>query len=117
MLKKLILGINFLLNVFPISESYAKFYLEMSNWNVHAAVGNFFDLGGGAGGGAAGIPRPQAPVPPPLTLNLDMNLLRDVTVGEGESVQPATGTHVFSVLLVSSVFFGFLTLFQGNFFA
>jgi len=74
----------------PLSESYAKFYLEMSNWNVHAAVGNFFDLGGGAGGGAAGIPRPQAPVPPPLTLNLDMNLLRDVTVGEGESVQPAT---------------------------
>ena len=67
----------------------------MSNWNVHAAVGNFFDLGGGAGGGAAGIPRPQAPVPPPLTLNLDMNLLRDITVGEGESVQPATGTHVY----------------------
>ena len=42
-----------------IAEEYAKFYLEMSNWNVHQAVGNFFDLGGGAAAAAAAAQGPR----------------------------------------------------------
>jgi len=82
----------------PLSEEYAKFYLEMSNWNVHQAVGNFFDLGGAAAAAAAAqgprladISAPTASAaatgPPPC---LSMTLVRDTTVGEGESVPPST---------------------------
>ena len=65
-----------------VSESYAKFYLEMSNWNVHAAVGYYFDLNGSSGSTG---PAPIVPLQP-----LTMTFVRDVTIGEGESVPPST---------------------------
>jgi len=81
----------------PLSEEYAKFYLEMSNWNVHQAVGNFFDLGGGGAAGRLPLPISDAaagPAPPCLS----MTLVRDTTVGEGESVPPSTNfTKTWSV--------------------
>jgi len=63
-----------------ITETCAQFYLEMSNWNVHAAVGHYFDLNGGNGAGAGSML-------PPLP---SMTFIRDVTIGEGESVPPLT---------------------------
>jgi len=62
-----------------ISETCAQFYLEMSNWNVHAAVGHYFDLNGGGAGDGNMLP----PLP-------SMTFVRDVTIGEGESVPPLT---------------------------
>ena len=58
-----------------LSESKATFYLEMSNWNVHAAVGYYFDL--------EASQDQQGP-------QLKMTFVRDVTIGEGESVPPST---------------------------
>lgn len=70
-----------------ISESCATFYLEMSNWNVHAAVGHYFDLNGGNGPGGC---MPKLP---------SMTFVRDVTIGEGESVPPLTDfTKTWTVL-------------------
>ncbi len=67
------------------SESKASFYLEMSNWNVQTAVGYYYDLeaGSGAVGGGVGPNPNDTPMP-------SMSFLRDVTVGEGESVPPST---------------------------
>jgi len=61
-----------------LSESKATFYLEMSNWNVHAAVGHYFDLEASQDGLSNIGPM------------LKMTFVRDVTVGEGESVPPNT---------------------------
>lgn len=61
-----------------LSESKATFYLEMSNWNVHAAVGHYFDLEASQDGLSN------------LGPMLKMTFVRDVTVGEGESVPPNT---------------------------
>ena len=47
---------------------------------VHAAVGHYFDLNGGNGAGAGSML-------PPLP---SMTFIRDVTIGEGESVPPLT---------------------------
>jgi len=55
-----------------INISSAKFYLEMNQWNVQAAVCSYFDLESG-----------NARLP-------GMTLVSDVTVGEGESIPPAT---------------------------
>jgi len=55
-----------------INITAAKFYLEMNQWNVQAAVCSYFDLESG-----------NARLP-------GMTLVRDVTVGEGESIPPAT---------------------------
>ncbi len=49
----------------------AKFYLDMNGWNVQAAVCSYFDLESG-------------PPPPKMTF------VKDVTIGEGESVPPDT---------------------------
>lgn len=57
--------------------------------SVHAAVGHYFDLngGGGAGGGNMLPPLPS------------MTFVRDVTIGEGESVPPLTDfTKTWTVL-------------------
>lgn len=56
-----------------LSETSAVFYLEMSNWNVASAVGHYFDLQA-----SNGIRLPS------------MSFVRDVTIGEGESVPPCT---------------------------
>jgi len=55
-----------------INISTAKFYLEMNQWNVQSAVCSYFDLETG-----------NARLP-------GMALVRDVTVGEGESIPPNT---------------------------
>lgn len=68
-----------------VSEAYAKFYLEMSNWNVHAAVGHYFDLNGSSGANASGQVAVQINERLP-----SMTFVRDVTIGEGESVPPST---------------------------
>ena len=63
---------------------YPNFYL------VHAAVGHYFDLNGGSSGpGGSGLL-------PPLP---SMTFVRDVTIGEGESVPPSTDfTKTWTVL-------------------
>lgn len=59
-----------------ISESCARFYLEMSNWNVHGAVGHYFDLnsGGGADRGrqnhsSSSLLSGPETAPPPTSIN------------------------------------------------
>jgi len=54
-----------------LSFNTAKFYLEMNQWNVQAAVCSYFDL---------------------ETANTlpGMVFLQDVTIGEGESIPPST---------------------------
>lgn len=58
-----------------ITDEAAAFYLEMNQFNVAAAVGSYFDLEAGA----------EAKASPP-----QMMFVRDVTIGEGESVPPNT---------------------------
>uniref|UniRef100_A0A2M4AWW9 Nbr1 FW domain-containing protein n=1 Tax=Anopheles triannulatus TaxID=58253 RepID=A0A2M4AWW9_9DIPT len=53
----------------------ASFFLEMSNWNLQAAVGCYFDTLG----------QPGMP---------SMKFLNDVTVGKGEKVTPNTKIHL-----------------------
>jgi len=55
-----------------INSAAAKFYLEMNQWNVQSAVGAYFDL-----------ELANSTLP-------GMVFVRDVTVGEGESVPPNT---------------------------
>jgi len=55
-----------------ISQPAAQFYLEMNQWNVQAAVCSYFDLE------SANSSLPG------------MVFVRDVTIGEGESVPPST---------------------------
>lgn len=69
-----------------LSESTAEFYLEMSNWNVHGAVGHYFDLESSSNSSNSSIASrlPNAPS------GLKMSFVQDSTVGEGESVPPDT---------------------------
>lgn len=55
-----------------LNSSSARFYLEMNQWNVQAAICSYFDL-----------ERMDSAIP-------GMVLVRDVTVGEGESVAPGS---------------------------
>lgn len=63
-----------------LTEEKAKFYLEMSNWNVMAAVGFFFDLEENATENSVET----------IQLIPEMVFISDSTVGEGESVPPGT---------------------------
>ncbi|CAB4069848.1 Uncharacterized protein C6orf106 homolog,Uncharacterized protein C6orf106 [Lepeophtheirus salmonis] len=54
-----------------LNGDQARFYLEMNMWNVQAAVCSYFDL-------ESGLRLPS------------MAFLQDITIGEGESVPPAT---------------------------
>ena len=56
-----------------ITAENAKFYLEMNGWNVQAAVCAYFDLEASS----------EAKMSPP-----QMTFIKDVTIGEGESVPP-----------------------------
>eukprot|EP00095_Tigriopus_kingsejongensis_P008820 maker-scaffold1296_size49803-snap-gene-0.17 protein:Tk08820 transcript:maker-scaffold1296_size49803-snap-gene-0.17-mRNA-1 annotation:"c6orf106 homolog" len=58
-----------------LSSETAHFYLEMNQWNVQAAVCAYFDLEAG----------PDARSSPP-----QMTFVQDITIGEGEAVQPNT---------------------------
>jgi len=55
-----------------INSAAARFYLEMNQWNVQSAIGAYFDL-----------EQTDSTLP-------GMVFLRDITVGEGESVPPST---------------------------
>ncbi|XP_047003246.1 protein ILRUN [Schistocerca americana] len=54
-----------------LNETAAVFFLEMNNWNLQEAVCSYFDF--------------ESPYKLP-----SMSLVRDVTVGEGESIPPLT---------------------------
>lgn len=58
-----------------LTDEAATFYLEMNQWNVAAAVGAYFDLEAS----------PAARALPP-----SMSFIKDVTIGEGEAIPPAT---------------------------
>lgn len=58
-----------------ITDEAAKFYLEMNQFNVGAAVGAYFDLEAGTEAKAA---HPK------------MTFVKDVTIGEGDAVPPDT---------------------------
>lgn len=53
----------------PLTSSAAAFFLDMNNWNLQAALCSYFDC--------------NSPV-------FSMSLVKDVTIGEGESVPPNT---------------------------
>lgn len=55
-----------------VNSSSARFYLEMNQWNLQAAVCSYFDLENG-----------DSTIP-------GMVLVRDITIGEGESVSPGS---------------------------
>ncbi|CAD5120756.1 DgyrCDS9316 [Dimorphilus gyrociliatus] len=65
----LILQLRQLLNN-QISNEGCAFYLDMTNWNIQAAVCAFYDF-----------------MQPPLP---NMALIKDITLGEGEAITPAT---------------------------
>nr|CAD7394396.1 unnamed protein product [Timema cristinae]CAD7425583.1 unnamed protein product [Timema monikensis] len=54
-----------------LNETAASFFLEMNNWNLQGAVCSYFDF--------------EAPHKLP-----SMTLVRDMTIGEGESIPPRT---------------------------
>lgn len=56
------------------------FFLDMTNWNLHDAVGAYYDHGHANNVGEIGFDLPL----------LNMQLVKDVTVGEGEAVPPKT---------------------------
>jgi len=64
-----------------LPEEKAKFYLEMSNWNVMSAVGFFFDLEENA---------TEINALETIQIIPEMVFISDSTVGEGESVPPGT---------------------------
>ena len=51
----------------------ARFYLDMTNWSAPDAVAAFYDNGC-----------------QPIIINYQFKFIRDITIGEGESVQPNT---------------------------
>jgi len=55
-----------------VDKKTCEFFLEMNNWNLQAAIGAYYDY-----------KTPQTKVPV-------MSFIRDVTIGEGESVPPNT---------------------------
>lgn len=57
---------------FQLNPTGCAFFLDMTNWNLQAAVGAYYDFNGS-----------QDKLP-------TMSFIRDVTIGEGESVQPNT---------------------------
>ncbi|XP_050072301.1 protein ILRUN [Anopheles maculipalpis] len=52
-----------------VNQSTATFFLDMTNWNLQAAVGCYFDF---------------------MSRQPSMKLLNDVTVGKGEKITPST---------------------------
>lgn len=57
---------------FQLNPSGCAFFLDMTNWNLQAAIGAYYDFN-----------TPQENLP-------SMAFMRDVTIGEGESVPPNT---------------------------
>ncbi|VDM74516.1 unnamed protein product [Strongylus vulgaris] len=63
-----------------LSPELCAFFLDMSNWNLQDAVGAYYDHGHSNNVNEIGVDLPL----------LNMQLVRDVTIGEGESVPPKT---------------------------
>ncbi|EDV28850.1 uncharacterized protein TRIADDRAFT_19174 [Trichoplax adhaerens] len=57
---------------YQLSPSGCEFFLDMNNWNLQLALGSYFDYN---------APTEYLP---------SMTFIQDVTIGEGESVQPNT---------------------------
>ncbi|EDO47632.1 predicted protein, partial [Nematostella vectensis] len=57
---------------FQLNQSGCAFFLDMANWNLQAAIGAFYDFN---------CSNDKLP---------SMSFVRDVTIGEGESVPPNT---------------------------
>lgn len=65
-----------------ISDEAAAFFLDMSNWNLQSALGAFYDFAVHAEGAAD----PAAVLHTLLSTKPEAVFVRDVTIGEGESV-------------------------------
>ncbi|XP_038051913.1 protein ILRUN-like [Patiria miniata] len=57
-----------------LNPTACAFFLDMNNWNLQAAIGSYYDIENSA---------PQTKLP-------RMTLIKDVTIGEGESITPNT---------------------------
>ncbi|XP_022083572.1 uncharacterized protein C6orf106 homolog isoform X2 [Acanthaster planci] len=57
-----------------LNPTACAFFLDMNNWNLQAAIGSYYDIENSA---------PQTKLP-------RMTLIKDVTIGEGESITPDT---------------------------
>jgi len=64
----------------PVDQQACEFFLEMSNWNLQAAIGAYYDY------------QSTNQLPGNLTNanQPSMKFVQDVTIGEGESVPPQT---------------------------
>ncbi|KAF8353850.1 hypothetical protein PRIPAC_95473 [Pristionchus pacificus] len=62
-----------------ISPETCHFFLDMSNWNIQTALGNYYDYG--ASNNVSNLYEAAA---------LNMQLVNDVTIGEGEAIPPNT---------------------------
>uniref|UniRef100_A0A1I8A3I7 N_BRCA1_IG domain-containing protein n=1 Tax=Steinernema glaseri TaxID=37863 RepID=A0A1I8A3I7_9BILA len=67
-----------------VSPEACAFFLDMNNWNLQEALGAYYDYGS-ANWQGMGLP------PPEYTARLpSMQFVKDITIGEGESVPPNT---------------------------
>ncbi|XP_054761764.1 protein ILRUN-like [Lytechinus pictus] len=57
-----------------LNPATCAFFLDMNNWNLQAAIGSYYDI-------EANLPVQRLP---------HMTFVKDVTIGEGESVPPCT---------------------------
>ncbi|CAK8679978.1 unnamed protein product [Clavelina lepadiformis] len=57
---------------FQLNSAGCEFFLDMTNWNLHAAIGAYYDFE---------MPTMKTP---------SMSFVRDITIGEGEAVPPDT---------------------------
>jgi len=57
-----------------LNPAACTFFLDMNNWNLQAAIGSYYDFEQPSSG-------PVAPI-------LSMTLVKDITIGDGESVRP-----------------------------
>ncbi|MFH4979385.1 hypothetical protein AB6A40_006094 [Gnathostoma spinigerum] len=74
---QLILGENH-----QLAPEACAFFLDMNNWNLHAALGAYYDYGSSNNLGVH---------PPEYATHLpSMQFIQDITIGEGESVPPST---------------------------
>ncbi|VDD95086.1 unnamed protein product [Enterobius vermicularis] len=65
-----------------LSPHTCAFFLDMTNWNVQAALGAYYDYGTV---NSVGLPPPEY-----ATVLPSMQFVQDITIGEGESVPPST---------------------------
>nr|XP_002127436.1 uncharacterized protein C6orf106 homolog [Ciona intestinalis] len=57
---------------FQLNAAGCEFFLDMTNWNLHAAIGAYYDF-----------EMPSSKIP-------SMSFVSDITIGEGEAIPPGT---------------------------